>query len=152
MGNYEDRSFTPEAVRVDSFYTDTEKKIIKPELFDTFAFKIAKSFIGKNEKGVVTSTQLRRLFDEVKRFEQMLIVKKDCEWAELIPYVKMIKSKTAYAVARAAKNKSAEYKNLETFISSGIDQVKSEKDFHIFVSLFEAVYGFYYEFAPKDCK
>ena len=73
----------------------------------------------------------------------------------IVPYIKMIKSKVAYSVARAAKQKSEEkgvYKNLEAFISSGIDLIKTQEDYHIFVNLFEAAYGFYYELAPSNCR
>ena len=121
------------------------------------ALDVAKSFKGKNKKGNdigVTSTQLRRIFDEVKRFEQILMLQKN-QWENQLPYIKMIKSKVAYSVARAIKQKSEEkgvYKNLEAFISSGIDLIKKQEDYHIFVSLFEAAYGFYYELAPNNCK
>jgi CRISPR/Cas system CSM-associated protein Csm2 small subunit len=64
----------------------------------------------------------------------------------------MIKSKLNYAVARVIKtNRSEEgvYKNLADFITRGIDLVKEPKDYHVFVALFEAVYGFYYAKNPK---
>ena len=63
----------------------------------------------------------------------------------------MLKSKIAYDVARVkANNDKPYYKNLSDFISSCIDKVKTKEDYHVFVSLFEAVYGFYYELAPKN--
>ena len=118
---------------------------------------MAESFKGKNKKGFdigVTSTQLRRIFEEVKRFEQILLSSED-QWEKQLPYIKMIKSKVAYTVARASKQKSEEkgvYKNLEVFISSCIDLIKKQEDYHIFVNLFEAAYGFYYDLAPKSCQ
>ena len=118
---------------------------------------MAESFKGKNKKGFdigVTSTQLRRIFEEVKRFEQILLSSED-QWEKQLPYIKMIKSKVAYTVARASKQKSDEkgvYKNLEVFISSCIDLIKKQEDYHIFVNLFEATYGFYYDLAPKSCQ
>ncbi len=153
---FEDKSFIPQAIVVDSFYKDNGSTI-KQELFDETASKIANSFIGQNRRGSdigITSTQLRRIFDEVKRFEQILSVSPD-QWEVQYPYIRMIKSKVAYTVARAAKDKADEaglYKNLEKFISSCIDLVKTNKDYEVFVSLFEAVYGFYYEKAPKSAK
>lgn len=151
----EDKSETPAPVRIKSFYKD-DGKTIKEDLFDSTAQNVAKSFIGKNRQGRdigVTSTQLRRIFDEVKRFEKTLQAS-DSNWANQLPYIKMIKSKVAYSVARAAKQKSDEkgvYKNLEEFISSGIDLIKTQKDYEAFVNLFEAAYGFYYELAPRNC-
>lgn len=151
----EDKSETPEPVRIESFYKE-DGKTLQEDLFDTTARNVAKSLVGKNLQGRdigVTSTQLRRIFDEVKRFEKTLQFS-DSNWQSQFPYIKMIKSKVAYSVARAAKQKSEEkgvYKNLETFISSGIDLIKSQKDYEAFVNLFEAAYGFYYELAPKNC-
>lgn len=145
-----------------SFYqTNNEgKKIIDPKLFDNTANDIAASFYGKNEKGRsagVSITQLRRLFDEVKRFEQILETSsKDTEedtWNKQYPYIRMIKSKVNYTVARMIKTKQDAkkyYDNLSRFISQSIDLVKTREDYFVFSSLFEAVYGFYYENAPKE--
>lgn len=159
-GNYSNRPQQPDlsevkpAVEIKSFYK-AGTDIPLEDLFDEQAQKIAESFVGKNKKGFeigVSSTQLRRIFDEVKRYERVLLGT-ETKWEEQLPYIKMIKSKVAYTVARASKTKPEEkgvYKNLEEFISSGINLIKTEKDYHIFVSLFEAVYGFYYEKAPKS--
>lgn len=158
-GGYSGRPQQPDlsevkpAVEIKAFYkTGTETPM--EDLFDVQAEKIAKTFIGKNKKGFaigVSSSQIRRIFDEVKRFERVLSLT-DSKWEEQLPYIKMIKSKVAYSVARAAKSKPEEkgvYQNLEKFISSSINLIKTEKDYHVFVALFEAVYGFYYELAPK---
>lgn len=153
---FEDKSYTPEPVLIKTYFKEDGKTVL-PELFDTTANKVAESFIGKNKGGKetgVTSTQLRRIFDEVKRFEQILSTSPE-QWNTQYPYIRMIKSKVAYQVARAAKDKSDEagiYKNLEKFISSCIDLVHSRDDYSIFVALFEATYGFYYEKAPKSAK
>ena len=152
----EDKSSTPKAVIISSFYQQ-DGKTIQPDLFDTKANEVASSFVGKNKRGDtigVTSTQLRRIFDEVKRFEQILSASPE-QWNAQYPYIRMIKSKVAYQVARASKDKSEEagiYKNLEKFLSSCIDLVHTKEDYTVFVSLFEAVYGFYYEKAPKNAK
>lgn len=153
---FEDKSETPAPVKIETFYK-ADGKTLDENLFDSMALNIAKSFKGKNKRGQdigVTSTQLRRIFDEVKRFEQILTLQEN-QWKKQLPYIKMIKSKVAYSVARAAKQKSEEkgvYKNLEHFISSGIDLIKTQEDYHIFVNLFEAAYGFYYELAPSNCR
>jgi CRISPR-associated protein Csm2 len=155
-GQRESKASVLEPVIIRSFYKD-DHKTIDPELFDSKAKEVAKSFIGNDDRGYpigVSSSQLRRLFDEVKRFEQILLLSTD-QWDKQLPYIKMIKSKVAYSVARAAAKKDSDkavYKNLEKFISSSIDQIKKEQDYHVFVSLFEAAYGFYYELAPKNCK
>lgn len=155
-GNLDNKPEIPAAVKISSFYKD-DGKTVNDNLFGDVAKKVAESFKGKNRKGVeigVTSTQLRRLFEEVKRFEQILMVS-DNQWEKQLPYIKMIKSKVVYTVARASKQKSEEkgvYKNLEEFISSCIDLIKTQEDYHIFVNLFEAAYGFYYGLAPRSCQ
>ena len=149
----EDKSYVPDSVAIKAFYKSSTETAL-PDLFDKTAQEVAASFAGKNKAGKdmgVSSTQLRRIYDEVKRFEQLLATSGN-QWEEQLPYIKMVKSKVAYAVARAAKQKPEEkavYKNLEIFISSCINLIQKEKDYHVFVSLFEAVYGFYYEKAPK---
>jgi len=134
------------------FYNENGE--ILPELFDTVAKDYAKSFASSssNKDGSlrwegVTKTQLRRFFDEVKRFEQIL---PNSTWQEQLPFIKMLKSKINYGVARVkSKGNSKGYDKFAEFITEGIDLIKKEKDYHTFVSLFEAVYGFYYETATK---
>ncbi|GBU24449.1 hypothetical protein R83H12_01079 [Fibrobacteria bacterium R8-3-H12] len=122
---------------------------ITPEFFNSNAQNYANSFVksytdsrGQVKYGV-TKTQLRRIFDEVKRFENIPFD---------LPHIKMIISKTKYAVARAKQKNSRaaeQYKALDKFIEDGINSIKNETHYKNFVSLFEAVYGFYYENAPQ---
>ena len=148
------------AEKITSFYVSGTDKL-RPDLFNEFAEKVAKGLAEikdnprdsrKPFRNGVTSTQIRRLFDEIKRYER-LINDDDCSsWEKQYPYIKMIKSKVHNTVARSKKNGKREdaiyYDNLSQFISEGIDLIKSVRDYHIFVSLFEAVYGFYYENRP----
>ena len=129
--SFEDKSETKKPIEIKTFYKEGTK-IPLPDLFDKNAADVADSFVGKNKKGFeigVSSTQLRRIFDEVKRYEQILS-QPDAKWDEQLPYIKMIKSKVAYSVARAAKNKPEEkgvYSNLEKFISSSINLIRMKK-------------------------
>jgi CRISPR-associated protein Csm2 len=141
------RNSLPELPPIGSFYADDGK--VKKELFDKFAQNITNSIFG------VTGTQLRRIFDEVKRYDMILEMTPN-RYRELEAYIHMIKSKISYNSARAIKklksddeNGKKAYKNLSKFISEGIDLVRNVEDYHIFVSLFEAVYGFYYEKSPN---
>jgi len=139
---------------MESFYSNAEKKIVKTGLFDEIAKGIASGFVGQGKFGIygVSKTQLRRLYDEVKRFEQNLDGT-DETWEKNLPYIKMIKSKTSYNITRAIeknRNEADVYKKLSEFITGGLDQVNDEKDYNVFTSLFEAVYGFYYEKNPKN--
>ena len=120
---------------------------VPSDLFDSKAEQIAKSLNPYLDKNGVTGTSLRRIFDEAKRFQQIL-GDSDADFAGQLPYIKMIKSKTAYTVAR--QKNSLAYKRLRDFIFWGINQIKTKNDYEIFISLFEAVYGYYYEYAPKE--
>ena len=137
---------------------------LDPDLFDGISRRIAESFVRevedeytrKKKRLGVGKTQIRRLYDEVKRFEQKLDGTEKT-WKEQQPYFNMIKSKLSYNIARAKEKAkdpttAAGYKNLSDFIESGVKQVQadSEKYYHVFAILFEAVYGFYYENAPKE--
>jgi len=145
--------------KMDSFYSDEKEKIVKTDLFDDIAKDIADGFVGeKTEKGKtkpygVSSNQLRRLYDEVKRFDQKLDGTPGT-WAKNLPYINKIKSIVCYNTARAiSKNSSEEgvYKNLSKFIIKGLDKklVKDEEDYHVFTALFEAVYGYYWGKNPE---
>ena len=124
-------------------------KDVDPELFDGKAKKVAEKLA--EDRGV-TYTSLRRLFDEAKRF-QMILAKKG-DFAAQLPYIKMIKSKTAYTVARQKKlqrgNRAYDY--VKMFIDQGVDQIKEQRDYDVFVSLFEAVCGYYYDLADNKNK
>ena len=147
--------------KIGSFYEQGTNKI-RSDLFNEFAERVAKSLAvvieNSNNKGPkefrngVSSTQLRRLFEEVKRYETLIKDDDENSWNEYLPYIKMIKSKVHYTVARAKRRCNERddkyYDNLSFFISEGIELVNSVEEYHIFVSLFEAVYGYYYENRP----
>jgi len=133
-----------------------KEKPLNPALFDGIAKSIAESLVaGKDRYGKpcgVGRTQMRRLYDEVKRFEQNLDGKEE-KWREQYPLIRMIKSKLSYNITRAiekSRDSEAGYKNLSRFITDGIDQVTNEEEYRNFTALFEAVYGFYYEKSPKE--
>ena len=155
------------AEKINSFYV-SGTDMIRPDLFNEFAEKVAQTFsyvkfeeyfdkkAGKQKKkevrNGVSSTQIRRLFDEIKRYDRLLNDGDIKSWEIQYPYIKMIKSKVHYTVARSQKNGQKEdssyYDNLRGLISEGIDLIKSPKDYQVFVALFESVCGFYYENRP----
>ena len=141
---------------MESFYSNAEKKIVKADLFDITAEEIARSFINKNKYGDfygVSGSQMRRLYDEVKRFDQKLDGDPE-KWEKNYPYIRKIRAIVSYTVARAIerakiKDEAKKYENLSAFIMKYIEMVKDEEDYHVFAALFEAVYGFYYEKNPE---
>jgi len=135
------------------FYAKNEKgeQKINSELYDVVAQTIASNLVGRNNNKLngVSRHQLRGLFDETKRIKRRL-EQKNIQWNDVEPAVRLLKSKTSYAVERAKKNGNPRfdgpyYDYLKDFIHKGIDMTKNEEDFDVFCNLFEAVYGFYYE-------
>ena len=136
------------------FYDENKK--VKSTLFDEDAQKVANKLVGVDNRGNhqgVSRSQLRKIFDEVKRLKKSVEVKDN--WDDVYPMVKMIKSKTAYSIAKAiSKDKWTRnyYESLGDFIKSGINNIKCFEDLKVFCLLFEAVYGFYYELGGADKK
>lgn len=130
-----------------------EKGNITDSLFDIIAENISKSFVEKDNGKGVSSRQIRKIFDEVKSYDSS-ITNSSKTWDEVKPLVQMIRSKVAYAVARKKTPKDEitnhAYDNFMSFITCGLKQVDSKEKYHIFVNLFEAVYGFYYQRKPTN--
>ena len=127
------------------FYEDPEKKVIKKELLSEKAEDIAKSLFiplrnGKEKPGI-TSSQIRRFYNEIKSLEKQLSSK---QFKVLLPLIKMVKSKVAYASNPARRTGSRITKEFRNFIVNCIDNINDEKDFKAFTLHFEAVMGFFY--------
>lgn len=89
-------------------------------------------------------TQLRKFFDEVIRFQGMLQSNPE-QFNELLPYIKMINAKAAYAAGRDLIG--TEFK---AFLSDSLKQVNNRDDFEVFCTFFEAFLGFYKFYAEKE--
>ena len=130
-------------------YENVEKRIVRKDLLDTVAKKHAE------EIQKVSKTQMRRIYDELKRLKRKVERADEQEFTKLLPYIFMEKSKIAYTVARAKKNKKKEdgdsYENLkkiiEKYITTG--NIKQKGDYLVFCDLMEAIIGFHYEKAPE---
>ena len=124
------------------FYEDTEKNVIKKELLSNEAEKIAESFYKPDRRGIlregITTSQLRKFYNEIKTLEKQLNSKK---FNTLLPLIKMVKSKAAYASSSRSKRITPEFRS---FIVTCIDNINDEKDFKAFALHFEAVVGFFY--------
>jgi len=128
-----------------SYYYD-ERGIIKEELIDSKAKDIAQklvfSRVRTDEKE--TKTQIRKFYNEVKLLEKKLKDRSDKEeeFLKILPLIKMIKAKVAYAVGRENAKISQDFKD---FLFKSIDEIKDKEDFEAFVLHFESVIGYYYE-------
>ena len=132
------------------FYTDDDRLIINKHLLVEGALKWAGRFLQpKQKKGQrnpkLTSAQLRNFYHEAKKLEEICKYNDnpDEKFKTILPLVKMLKSKVAYACPKTGRDRKVpvEFKN---FIDEMVDNVKDWKDFKAFALSFEAVVGFFY--------
>jgi len=142
-----------------NYYSDNDKEKIRPELLDKEASNKAKTFRNMSRERRVkgndlTGTQLRKFYGEFKRLETKWnntksnnIEKKIEEFATIKPFIKMQKSKVAYA-ANPMNRKIPD--TFKTFLTDHINSIEDFKDFKAFMLHFEAVVGFYYGFGLSN--
>lgn len=120
---------------------------INPELVTTEAQKWADIFFPPQQgaKGGgrrdFNTAQLRRFYGDVKGLEMRWqnSTNKERTFREILPFIKLLKAKTAYANKRKLVPDS-----FRTWMWDNVDMIKDEKDFKAFLLYFEAVVGFCY--------
>lgn len=126
-------------------YADKSNGIVGKDLYDTTAKAIAESLLG------ITQTRLRRFFDAVKSISRHPGFRTD--FAKEEASIALLKSKIAYMIGRARNDRDEKEReslnNLKKFFEIGLQQVDSADSYLVFVTLFEAVYGFFYEKSPR---
>ncbi|HNV70816.1 MAG TPA: type III-A CRISPR-associated protein Csm2 [Candidatus Ozemobacteraceae bacterium] len=87
-------------------------------------------------------TQIRKFYDEVVSFDTRLRSAdektKNDEFQAILPYLKMLNAKAAYAEARELITRE-----FRDFLSQGLKQITTPQSFQVFVHLFEAFMGYY---------
>lgn len=125
------------------FWKDKSKKQIDVELFSSKAELWAKQISEESGEKTNNPTQIRKFYDEVLRFDGMLKSipdeKQKDEFVQLLPYIKMLNAKAAYALGR---NRLISEKFKE-FINCTVKEIHDKDDFDVFASFFEAFMGFY---------
>ncbi len=128
-----------------TFWKDKNKKLIDPDLFSAKAEELARTIFedqqasrGRQNK----PTQLRKFYDEVIRFGGMIqglsTGQQDEEFEKILPYLKMLNAKAAYAQGRGLVSK-----NFKDFISNSLTKINDKDDFEAFAGFFESFMGFY---------
>lgn len=122
------------------FYTDKEKRTIKPDLFSECAERWAKKL---PDQRLNRRSQIRKFYDEILRLNSL--VKRDQrDWDGILPYVNMLIAKVTYAWGRDLV--SDDFVNL---MRKCVEQVKTPEDLEVFATFFEAFMGFYRKYG-KD--
>ncbi len=126
---------------------------LKKTLLSDDAEKAAQSFISMNDRGrvdvrnSVSSAQLRRFYGDFKGLEKKLEFKtrtekdKDIAFQSILPLVKMVKSKVAYASNPSNPKIPRDFKS---WMTQHVDCIETVHDFEAFMLHFEAVVGFCY--------
>lgn len=128
-------------------WKDRTGGVIDPELFSTIAETLARKVnqerLASRDKAN-KPTQLRKFFDEVNRYKGLTQASPD-EFAALLPYIKMLNAKAAYAAGRDLIGAT-----FKEFINDSLKQVQDRKDFELFCAFFEAFLGYYKFCAEKE--
>lgn len=139
----------PPLPKVGSFYAN-DGKSIKPELLDSEARALGEAFAVRKGPHYVSSTQLRRYYNDVKQLqreiEKALGDKRNSKdrqaLKEYLPSVRMLKAKVAYGTRPGtAERVSRGFKNT---MDDCIGLIENPRDFQTFVLFFESVVGYYY--------
>jgi CRISPR-associated protein Csm2 len=107
--------------------------------------KTAQIYAKKISDGV-TSTQVRKFFDKVLVLNEKAKYVDDFQ-SEILPFVKSLNSKVAYANARKVVNNA-----FVTMINECVQQINSKEKLEIFCLFFEAVIGFHKSIEEKNKK
>lgn len=119
------------------FWKDKTKKQLDPDLFSSKAEGLAQKIYYEGNNKTNKPTQIRKFYDEVLRFDSMLKTNPK-EFDNILPYLKMLNAKAAYAMGRDLVSKG-----FKDFISTSLNQIKDKDDFDAFAGLFEAFVGYY---------
>jgi len=110
------------------------------ELLNQTAKKYAEN-IGAG-RGGVQNTQIRKFFDQVLDLNQK--AKHTDDFAgEILPFVKMLNSKVAYASTRKGAGGNIINKPFVDMMNSCINQINTKEKLEVFKLFFEAVIGFH---------
>lgn len=108
------------------------------EIFSDIAQRAAKHI--KTNKNLNKTTQLRKFYDELAMWNdrvQLVRENKEGKFQELMPFIKMLKAKVAYAEGR--KNVDKKFSDIFNRCIDQINNVETLRDAKLFM---EAVMGF----------
>jgi len=89
----------------------------------------------KVKRKILTTSQLRKFFGEIKRLQLLGYDKAKTD-------ILLLKPKLAYAVGRA-KDKNAKIHDFYEVITDALQYIKNQKTFENFINLFEAIVAFH---------
>ncbi len=109
-----------------------------PELFNETAKRWAEN-IGAG-RGGVQNTQIRKFYDKVLELDDKAKLE---DFSEVLPFVKMLNSKVAYASQRKSGGSKLVNGEFVQMMNECINQIDSKEKLNNFKLFFEAVIGFH---------
>jgi len=123
-----------------SFYQDTEKRFMVPELFSKEARDVAERIRG------LQSSQFRNYFQQLRALESRYLAdqqeSQENAWRRLQPQLHLFKAKLAYGARK--EGPLAQAPEFREFMEETIDSIKDGKDFEAAMLFVEAVLAYYY--------
>ncbi len=130
----------------------TDRGTIDPKIVNEKALEVAQQLVVKyngrpDPKYSIKSSQLRKFYGDVKSLELTWNnqQKTDVAFQGILPQIKMLKAKVAYA-----KGRGVVPQNFAQWLSENVDSVNTPEEFKAFLLHFEAVVGFCYGEGLKD--
>jgi CRISPR-associated protein Csm2 len=114
----------------------TKEGRIDPDLFDRTAHAVARR-VADTRREMNRSTQLRRFYDELVMWEDKARQNPN-EFEDYLPFVRMLKAKSAYAEGRKLVDGA-----FVDLMEQTIDFVRTADDLRVGKLFFEAFLGFY---------
>ncbi len=134
--------------RLVTYFTDPEKKTLRPELLDKQAQELAEAFKA------VPASQIRRFYADVGLFGRRLDRGEVLSNEAIQAQMALLKAKAAYAYCRVDERRRDQFPDqLLQFFVDHAHGVKDRKDFNAFRQVFEAViayHKFYEEKRQRD--
>ncbi len=113
------------------------------ELFNKTAKEWAEK-IGADKKFGVQNTQMRKFYDKVLELNDKAKRTTNEEFGdEILPFVKMLNSKVAYASQRSSGSGKIVNSAFVSMINSCVNQIDKKEDLNTFKLFFEALVGFH---------
>lgn len=117
-----------------------------PTLFDRDAEAIAGVLRPDSRHKSNKSSQIRRFYDELLRYESMLRGADSAVFTQKLPLIRMINARAAYAAGRKSEGGTLVDGNFTEFLRAMLDKVEDYPTLKNACTLFEAVIGF----SPRD--
>lgn len=118
------------------------------DMFDTHALVVAQELGSSGGRRSNKSSQIRRFYDEMLRFEQSLRGRTQAEFDNVLPFIRMINARAAYASERKSEGGTLVTREFTEFLRALLSQVKDHNSLRHACFMFEAVIGF----SAKDAK